>query len=198
MSGESAFSRLLALHFCGLGALSRFQVECLNRHYDLMVRWNRVVNLTSIRGVEGIVLRHYCESLFLALHLPESLVSVVDVGSGAGFPGIPVAVMRPDCEVTLAESHQRKAVFLREATRDCQNIRVVSRRASEVAGGFECAVSRGVRWEEVLPVARCNVALLLGEEDAEAVSRSAGFLWRTPVRVPWGRRSVLVMGQRST
>ena len=100
------------------------------------------------------MLRHYCESLFVAIHLPEEPVSVLDVGPGAGFPGIPMAILRPDCRFTLAESHQRKAVFLREATRHLSNVRVAARRAEEAAGAFDWVVSRAVKWPDVSRVAR--------------------------------------------
>ena len=96
----------------------------LQRHHELLERWNQRLNLTRIDSVE----RNYGESLFLGKHLPEGPLRICDIGSGAGFPGFPVAVLRPDCEVTLIESHQRKAVFLKEAARGIANIRVLAKR----------------------------------------------------------------------
>jgi 16S rRNA (guanine527-N7)-methyltransferase len=75
--------------------------------------------LSSIRDAETAVVRHYCESLYLAIHLPPGGHRIVDLGSGAGFPGFPIAVARPECSVVLVESHQRKAAFLKEAARGC-------------------------------------------------------------------------------
>src|ERR1035437_3234294 len=110
------FADLLRQRLAGVVELSPGQVEALEAHYQLLLRWNRTLNLTSIKRMEEVVERHYCESLFLGTHLPQGGLRIADVGAGAGFPGFPVAVLRPDCSVTLIESHQRKAVFLREAS----------------------------------------------------------------------------------
>jgi 16S rRNA G527 N7-methylase RsmG len=129
----AAFTELLDREFRRVSILSPEHFERLYAHYELMIRWNVALNLTSVRSVEEIVIRHYCESLFLGVHLPPGPCSVMDVGSGAGFPGIPLAAIRPELRVTLTESHQRKAVFLREATREWPNVRVFSGRAEDLA-----------------------------------------------------------------
>jgi 16S rRNA (guanine527-N7)-methyltransferase len=197
MSDEKEFPELLMRHFAAIRALSPLETCALYRHYELLVRWNKVLNLTSIRRLEDAVVRHYCESLFLAVQLPAESVSVLDVGSGAGFPGIPMAVLRPDCRFVLAESHRRKAVFLREATRGYAHLRVESRRAEDVPGSFDWVVSRAVRWNQVLPLAQACVALLLGQQDAEAVKLTPGFHWLPDVALPWGNSKFLVVGARS-
>ena len=107
------------------------------------------MNLTTVKSGEETVTRHYCESLFFGSHLPGEPRSVVDIGSGAGFPGVPIAILKPSCAVTLVESHQRKAVFLREATRGLTNVSVVAQRAQDVADKFEWVVSRAVDPQEV-------------------------------------------------
>src|ERR1035437_11159232 len=111
------FADLLRQRLVGVVELSPGQVEALEAHYQLLLRWNRTLNLSSIKRMEEAVERHYCEALFLGTHLPQGGLRSADVGAGAGFPGFPVAVLRPDCSVTLIESHQRKAVFLRDARR---------------------------------------------------------------------------------
>lgn len=192
------FAGLLTERFSGVGKAPAAQVEQLYSHYQLLVRWNRVLNLTSIAELEEVVVRHYCESLFLGLHLPPESVSVLDVGSGAGFPGIPMAILRPDCRFTLAESHQRKAVFLREASRALDNVRVAARRGERIEETFDWVVSRAVDWKEVIPIATRlgrHVALLLSEPDAGELFKTAGVTWQAPIQVPWGKRQVLVLGQ---
>jgi len=188
------FAELLRSRLASVRKLSDEQIEQLRRHYELLVRWNRVLNLTSIRTLEEMVERHYCESVFAAKYLPEGPLSVADVGSGAGFPGIPIAIMRPDCSVTLIESHQRKAVFLREATRDLANVRVVGKRAEDVPGRFDWAVSRAVKYSDVKEDLRRlgeSVEILTGEVDA---SDLPGLEWQAPVRVPWGEHRLLWLG----
>src|ERR1700682_5683540 len=111
-----------------------------------MLRWNKTINLTRIERVEEAVDRHYAESLFLGSNLPPGRLSIADVGSGAGFPGVPIAILRPELSVFLIESHQRKAVFLKEATRGLPNVSVSSKRAEDLRQTFDWVVSRAVSW----------------------------------------------------
>ena len=150
------------------GGLAEAQVRELEAHYRALCRWNRVLNLTRIEDVGEAVSRHYCESLFLAAWIPDG-ARVVDVGSGAGFPGFPLAVAKPGCVVTLLESHQRKAVFLKEVSRGIPNIRVVAKRAEDLEGSFDWVVSRAVGYEVLGKVVRrwgARLALLTGGDEA--------------------------------
>jgi 16S rRNA (guanine527-N7)-methyltransferase len=88
----------------------------LGQYLDLLLKWNERTNLTAIRSPEEIVRRHFGESLFVARHLPPA-ATLLDLGSGAGFPGIPVQLALPALRVTLAESQHKKSAFLREAVR---------------------------------------------------------------------------------
>jgi 16S rRNA (guanine527-N7)-methyltransferase len=88
----------------------------LSTYLDLLLKWNARTNLTAIRHPEAIVRRHFGESLFTAAHLPPA-ESLLDIGSGAGFPGLPIQLAIPTLAVTLAESQGKKAGFLREAVR---------------------------------------------------------------------------------
>ncbi len=190
------FAEALLGRLAGSVELTAKQVAALEKHYQLLLRWNAAVNLTSVTGLEEAIERHYCESLFLGAHLAKAPLRVVDIGSGAGFPGIPAAILRPDCSVTLIESHQRKAVFLREATRELQNVRILAKRAEEVREEFEVAVARAVSYEDLKsPLKRLapNADLLTG---AEEPPDALGFAWGEPVRLPWGDRRFLRIGHR--
>ena len=88
-------------------------LEKLSVYLDLLLKWNERTNLTAIREPEHIVTQHFGECLFAARHLP-AVQSILDLGSGAGFPGIPVQLMHPELAVTLSESQNKKAAFLRE------------------------------------------------------------------------------------
>ena len=88
----------------------------LATYLELLLRWNARTNLTAIREPEEIVRRHFGESLFAAQHLGEC-ATLLDFGSGAGFPGLPIQLLRPELKVTLAESQNKKATFLREVVR---------------------------------------------------------------------------------
>ena len=189
------FADVLRERLAGVVELSPGQVEALEAHYQLLLRWNRVLNLTSIKRMEEAVERHYCESLFLGTHLPQGRLRIADIGSGAGFPGFPVAVLRPDCSVTLIESHQRKDVFLREASRSQTNVRVLAQRAEDVDEQFDWAISRAVSYEDLasfLKKLAPSVDLLTG---GEAPPDGIGFVWQTPILVPFGGQRFLRMGQ---
>lgn len=102
---------------------SRLTEELIGRlstYLDLLVRWNARVSLTAIRRPEEMVQRHFGESLFTADHLAVRLqngAALLDYGSGAGFPGLPIQLLLPEVLVTLAESQARKVAFLREVIR---------------------------------------------------------------------------------
>ena len=91
-------------------------VQSLSLYLDLLLRWNARMNLTAIRDPAEIVRRHFGESLFVARHLP-ACKTLLDLGSGAGFPGIPIQLALPDLAVTLGEAQSKKASFLQEAVR---------------------------------------------------------------------------------
>jgi len=91
----------------------------LSLYLDLLLKWNARTNPTAIRDPEEIVRRHFGESLFTAAHLPAAH-TLLDFGSGAGFPGLPIALFHPQLRVPLAESQNKKAAFLREAVRTLQ------------------------------------------------------------------------------
>ncbi len=88
----------------------------LSIYLELILKWNARTNLTAIRTPEEIVRRHFGESLFAGAHLGPCR-TLLDFGSGAGFPGVPIQLLRPDVQVTLAESRNKKASFLREVVR---------------------------------------------------------------------------------
>jgi 16S rRNA (guanine527-N7)-methyltransferase len=171
--------------------LEASQWEVLEAHYELLCRWNKVLNLTRVERPEEAAERHYGESLFLASHLPPGKWRIADVGSGPGFPGLPLAVVRPECAVTLIESHQRKAVFLRESSRGVSNVRVIAKRAERVEERFDWVVSRAVCCDDLakcLPALAGRAALLTGSEPPD---ESLGLLWEAPISLPWGSRRFL-------
>jgi 16S rRNA (guanine527-N7)-methyltransferase len=189
------FVELLHQKLAGNCQLSDKEAHRLEQHYELLTRWNDVLNLTSIQTLEEAVERHYCESLFLATYLPDEAISLADVGSGAGFPGIPIAITRPLCRVTLIESHQRKAVFLREASRKLPNVRVLASRAENITERFDWAVSRAVNCSSIAPALKklaLNVELLTGELRPADLP---GFEWEAPIRLPWGEHRYLWVGR---
>jgi 16S rRNA (guanine527-N7)-methyltransferase len=177
------FKELLAREFAPFGALSETQLHSLERHYELLLRWNRKLNLTRITDLREAVQLHYCESLYLAEFLPERPLRIIDVGSGGGLPGIPLGIYRRDCFVDLVESHRRKAVFLTEAVRQLSlsNVNVIAKRAEDVIGRYDWIVSRAVNPDDVLALGLAANVAILG---------SAG------QKLPWGASRALFRVER--
>ncbi len=137
-SNREVFSRHLERF-----SLSEDQMAQLVRHYELLLQWNAKINLTRIVEASAACERHFAESLELTAFLAAG-ATVLDVGSGGGFPGVPLAVARPDLSVHLVESVGKKGLFLREATRNLPQIKVHVQRAEGLTTKFDCVVSRAV------------------------------------------------------
>ncbi len=179
------FRELLVREFAPYGSLTLSQIDALEAHYKLLTQWNARLNLTRIESIEDAVRLHYCESLFVGTKLPAGPLRIVDVGSGAGFPGIPIAILRPECSITLIESHQRKGVFLRETSRNLENVTVVTDRAENLKTEYDCLVSRAVSPKDLLKLKLANnLALLVGSEEIPGCDRSEP--------IPWGAGRYLV------
>lgn len=192
------FRETLERELSNVVVLSDLQMGQLYEHYALLERWNKKMNLTTVEAGPQTVIRHYCESLFFAAHLTVQPGSIVDIGSGAGFPGFPVAVLKAESAVTLVESHQRKAVFLRESSRHLKNVTVLAKRGEDVTGTFEWLVSRAVNPQEILkltPKMAPRIGLMLGEDDFVAVQNAKHVAWSEPIRLPWGDRRLCVYGE---
>src|ERR1700727_1556035 len=118
MTSGGSSSRLNELLLtAGLSPLDHETAHKFEAYLSLFVRWSKKLNLSSVRDEEGIISRHFVESISVAQSLPSEIASLRDVGSGAGLPGIPIALCRPRIAVTLSESQVKKAAFLQEAVR---------------------------------------------------------------------------------
>jgi 16S rRNA (guanine(527)-N(7))-methyltransferase RsmG len=196
------FSELLNQELVRWVPLSEAQVAQLYQHYELLVRWNQRMNLTTVGSGPETVIRHYCESLFFGAHLPalDEKIFLLDLGSGAGFPGVPIAILKSSWQIILVEASQRKAVFLRESTRHLRNIRVIAQRLENLVEVADWIVARAVDPLEILsniPRLAPNVGLMLTERDFSLIHTTSQIAWEDPVRLPWGDRKICVFG-RST
>ena len=125
--------------------------ERLGTYARLLVEWNEKMNLTAITDPVGIAVKHFADSLTVAPLLPDGEFSLIDVGTGAGFPGVPLALLRPDCRLTLLDSLNKRLVFLEEVCRAVElPVTLIHARAEE--GGrradlreqYDVAVARAV------------------------------------------------------
>lgn len=172
----------------------------------LLLRWNAHTNLTAIRGEEGILSHHFVESIACARALPRGIATLLDFGSGAGFPGIPITLCRPEIVVTLAESQGKKAAFLHEAVRTLGiSVAVHSGRAESLTLRYDCVTLRAVdRMPQAVQAASellgCSgwLALMTTEgELAHVQSLAYGELtWLSSMPLPGSDTRVLALGQR--
>lgn len=180
-----------------LPALTPEQESALADHLHLLLRWNARINLTSVRDFEETTIKHAGESLFLASHLAACEASACDLGSGGGFPGIPLAILRPQCRVSLVESDTRKSVFLREASRKLPNVEVIATRFEQIGRDFDWLISRAVNLAATRGGPAANQAAILGGESlGENTGLVARYQWRN-VAIPWGRAGFLWLGNVS-
>jgi 16S rRNA (guanine527-N7)-methyltransferase len=195
---EAEFSR------AGLAALPPIAYEQFQSYLELLLRWNQHLNLTAIRDPLQIIQRHFVESAFAAQHLPVGIASLLDYGSGAGLPGIPIAICRPEIQVTLAEAQGKKASFLREA------LRVLSLPGQVYAGRveampeqslFDVVTMRAVeKMESAVPIAvkraKQYLVLLTTGKSAAATRGFTEMEWFEPLSLPNSAQMILVIGQR--
>ncbi len=209
LSGMDA-ARIAALLAPFLDGATPPQPDSIATYLDLLLRWNARMNLTAVRDPEGIVTRHFGESLFAAARLfPDRTAAagkrLIDIGSGAGFPGVPIKLSAPSLALTLIESRQRKATFLREVGRMLRlhDVAVFCGRAEDFPGPAADVVTlRAVeRFEDVLPVAarlvRGRLALLIGATQVErAQALLPDFSWLSPLPIPQSAGRALLIGSR--
>ena len=199
--------------------LAESALQKISMYIDVLLRWNARVNLTSVRQPDQILTRHFGESIFTAqLLFPTNdrrpttndhlIDHLIDVGSGAGFPGLPIKICHPELRLTLIESSHKKATFLREVVRSLAltDVDVFCGRAEGYAGDRAAVVTlRAVeRFEEVLPVAAGLVApggrmtLLVGQTQCARAQRLAPDLaWSQPLPIPLSAKRVLLVGSRT-
>jgi 16S rRNA (guanine527-N7)-methyltransferase len=177
-------------------AVARFEA-----YLSLLVKWNARMNLTAIRDPEQIVRRHFAEAIFAAERLPPELHTLLDYGSGAGLPGIPIAICRPDLAVTLAEAQTKKASFLREVVRTLElSVEVWDRRVEELPAArvFDCVTLRAVdRMAEACAAAVARLApdgrlAVFTTRQAEgALDEIPGLHWEPDQPIPGSEQGVL-------
>lgn len=175
-------------------------------YLHVLLRWNSRTNLTAVRDEDGILRRHFLECIACARALPFEVRTLLDFGSGAGFPGLPIALCRPEIEVTLAESQGKKAAFLREVVRTLGlSVAVHGGRADTVGRRFGCVALRAVdRTETAIGAAAGLVeeggwlAVLTTEAAAARVREAAGaeFQWGNAIALPGGEQRILALGRR--
>jgi 16S rRNA (guanine527-N7)-methyltransferase len=199
---EASLERRLRLGATSLGIVVDDRiVSGLDRYLDLLLFWNRRVNLTAVRDPEGVIERHFVDSLAVLPHLPAA-GTLADVGSGPGFPGAVLALARPDLSVALIDSHHKKAAFLEALRRDLPlpNVTVHAQRVEDWSAahrpGPDVVVSRAT-WDVASWLERGRHVvrpggLVLGMEGGTLRDLPSD-AERHPYPHPHGRRAIIVL-----
>jgi 16S rRNA (guanine527-N7)-methyltransferase len=204
----------LVAPFLGDARLSAHQLDQVSAYLDRLIRWNARMNLTAVRDPEQIVARHFGESFFAAKQLlgreEPPPRSATDIGSGAGFPGLPIKIFAPCLGMRLVEAQHRKAIFLREVIRDLQlqDCEVFAGRAEALAeakpDSSDLVTLRAVEhFQQVLPTAaqltfnKGRLGLLIGREQAVTAGIALpNFEWQAAIQVPLSRSRIILIGRR--
>lgn len=189
-------------------SLDERQILQIQQYMRLLLTWNEKVNLTAIRDPLEILYRHFCESMYAAVAVPLDSGRLADVGSGGGFPGLPLKIIRPNLQAFLVESNIKKGTFLAEVVRDLEltDVRVLISRYEELAEeltplDFVCSRAVGefgpfLEWASSERIAAKQVILWIGGRDLDEVRRNRIWEWREPIAVPHSLRRYLLVGSK--
>ena len=184
-------------------------VEALLEYLGLLLRWNEKINLTSIRTPEECITRHFGESFLMANVVPPR-GRLLDIGSGAGFPGLAIKLLAPDLEVVLLEPVAKKRAFLKEVARACGmgRVSVLGSRAEEFSrtgesGSFDIVTLRAVGGlRSLVPAAASllkpggHLCLWVGSQQVAEISKmDAEFQWLEPVPIPLSQERKILVGK---
>jgi 16S rRNA (guanine527-N7)-methyltransferase len=184
------------------------QVILIQQYIKILLRWNEKLNLTAIRNPLEILYRHFCESMFAASAIPVDKGRLADIGSGPGFPGIPLKIVRPELDLCLVESNIKKGTFLAEVVRELQlsNARVLISRYEELGEelaplDFVCSRAVGefgpfLEWAASNRVGAGQVILWIGGRDLEEARKSKQWEWKEPALIPKSLQRFLLVGKK--
>ena len=189
-------------------ALDEKRLRAISTYIDILLKWNARINLTAIREPGEIVQRHFGESLFVAKYVLQQQApqTAIDLGSGAGFPGVPFAMLAPEVQVTLIESQQKKATFLKELiyALGLRNVKVFGDRAENYRANADLVMLRAVeKFEQALPMAvrltkpGGRIALMIGSGQVESARKlGTDVSWAEAVPVPCSSSREVLLGIR--
>ena len=186
------------------------QVLQIQQYIKILLMWNEKVNLTAIRDPLEILYRHFCESMYAAVAVPVENGRLADVGSGGGFPGLPLKIIRPELRIFLVESNIKKVSFLAEVIRELglNGAQVLARRYDELGEevaplDYVCSRALGefpafLEWAGSEQVAAKQVILWIGARDLAEIQKMSTWNWREPIPVPHSLRRLLLIGTKKS
>ena len=188
------------------GSPSSSQCDAIRTYIDLLLRWNIRISLTTVTDPDEILRFHIGESIAAISGVSIEKGRLADVGSGAGFPGVPLALFLPHLDVTLIESNAKKATFLSEVQRQLSlhRVRVFRGRAEGLLAHdakFDFVAARAIgkydellRWSSKALNPGGKSILWLGDKDVREVSAYPGWTWHTPKKIIGSQKRFLLVG----
>jgi 16S rRNA (guanine(527)-N(7))-methyltransferase RsmG len=182
--------------------------EKIRTYIALLLRWNERISLTSLTNIPEILHIHFGESIFAASAVPIQRGRLADVGTGAGFPGIPIKIASPELDLFLVEPNIKKCAFLSEVLRALQiDARVIRSRMDAAFTSnqqLDCITSRAVgQWDEILKMGTYSatagkLVLWVGERTiSELASLShTGWTWQEPIKIPETTKRFVLVGRK--
>ncbi len=183
------------------------QIAKIREYTALLLKWNRSVSLTSITDPSEIVRRHFGESMYASKLLPVENCRLVDIGTGAGFPGLALKIACPTIHLALIESNKKKCAFLAEVVRrlEFSDVEIRPERFEQMRPEAVLAniiTSRAVgefkpiiRWSTSALAHRGHLMLWVGAEDSTRISANVGWTWQPAVRIPDSQRRFILIGR---
>jgi 16S rRNA (guanine527-N7)-methyltransferase len=181
--------------------------EAIRRYTALLLRWNEKINLTAIREPREILERHFAESLYACAEIREGDFTLVDVGSGAGFPGLAIKLVRPGFQVLLIEPSGKKCAFLGEVVRSLglENVQVLQKEYGRVSPEdiqADYVTVRALRpdakllaWSSQILTGGGRLLLWVGSKDAHELSNRKDWNWKPISPIPGSRERVILIGE---
>jgi 16S rRNA (guanine527-N7)-methyltransferase len=182
--------------------------EQTRTYIDLLLRWNRRISLTAIESPEEIVRTHFTESLLATKAVPDLHGRLADVGTGAGFPGLPLRMYIPDLHLTLIEPNAKKCAFLAEVIRtlELENVEIIQRRYEDVRRPdppFDIVTARALgqfqefaEWAESVLAPGGRVMVWTGPDGKSELERKKSWRWHPPYVIPGSKHRLIVVGSR--
>ncbi len=183
------------------------QIAKIREYTLLLLKWNRTVSLTSITDPGEIIGRHFGESMFGAKILPVENCRLVDIGTGAGFPGLALKIACHDIRLILIESNKKKCAFLSEVVRklgftdvEIRTERFEENRPEAISANVIASRAVGefkqlLRWSTNALARRGHLMLWVGAEDSTRLSGTPGWIWHPAVHIPESQRRFILIGR---
>jgi 16S rRNA (guanine527-N7)-methyltransferase len=196
-----------------IDTLRPYQIEAdvqlcasIRTYIDLLLFWNRKISLTTVADPGEILRFHFGESMFGVGAVPIRHGRLADVGTGPGFPSIPIRMVAPEMECVLIESNQKKATFIAEVLRTLklENVEIFRGRMEDYpisAPSFDFTVSRALgihqnflKWSAARLNSSGQVVFWIGDEDGAKIAQEKSWIWRSLIRIPGSSQRSLLVG----